>query len=346
MEQTFFECKYDVTLKTIKARNKLSQRRNAKHKACLIFFIKIWFGITGTIGIVLALLFNRPDFLSWALVSFIGFIIFSMRPRLAFRRQYRVFKQISGQNEWTQTFRFGKTIVLDDGHFTSSYPYERIRFVEENGQYFHLFLDAPYVLTVDKSTFLQGNPEDFRTFIEERASGKEPLWTKREINRRSRKKAMPLLIIVILFILIPIANIWMFLEGNNNTPSDATNFYWDSQISIVEEVSVPGGLVVLGANDDGTIHSILLRKTLNHYTYVKGHSYSLTAIDEYNRASDMLFESKSGELALSNNAGGLVYGIAGTDWWRDFVPAESKKKYTAVSFLCGENSYILYYRQM
>ena len=345
MEQTFFECTHTITKKLVKDRNKLKYKRNAKHRLWLMFFIKICFGIGGLVGVVFSILLHRPIFLSRALPFFVGFILYLLLPWISFRRQRKFFAQVSGSMEWKQTLRFGETITIEYGNSITNYAYDRVRFTEENERYFYLFLDMPGALMVDKTTFTQGCPEDFRAFIEERAAEKEPLWTKRELNRRSRKKALPLFIILILIVIFFFGNVFMELTASN-TPMDVANIQWHGTAGIAEEVPVPGGLVVFGVSADEKIHSMILRKSLNTYTYVKGHAYSLASIDEYNQAAGTLFESKGGDLALFDKTDGLVYGIANADWWQDSVSDESKRQYTAVPFMCGEASYVLYYRHM
>lgn len=329
MENIQFENQYEFTKSLLKNWYKMSQKRDGKYR--------IWLaGCLAVSCILIAFIIKELIFYIFALIYVLWFIYGLVRPFIMPGRQLKHFSQITGESKWFQIIQFGENIEVQSGNSIVKYSYGRIRFIEENDTCFCLWINTNIMLTIYKDSFSVGNANEFCTFIEEKCSEQEPLWTKRELNKRILKKSLPPSIVLII---MPLITLFLHFMPLSNTISQVTNTYWENRIETIASVELSNGAVAFGTDGADEIHAMLLLKSGNNYNYVSAHSYSITSIDNYNRASDTLFQSE--EFSYSAT---IVYGVADMDWWNDNITEFEKKEYMTSSFQCGETSFVLYYR--
>ena len=191
MNNIQFENQFEITKKLVKSWNRLSQRRSAKHRLWLNFFAKIGIAVLA----VLMFFFVRfsgseLSIVVFALLVFL-FIFYLIWPAVTFNLQSKQFSGVTGEAKWIQTICFGEDIKIKNGNTTTTYFYDKIRFVDENDECFYLFISTGSRLSIFyiyKNSFSVGSAEEFSAFIKEKATEQEPLWTKRELNKHVLKK--------------------------------------------------------------------------------------------------------------------------------------------------------------
>ena len=215
MNNIQFENQYEITKKLVKSWNKLSQKRSAKHRIWMNFLAKIGIVVLATLTL-LSICFSGSQ-LSVLLFSLLMllFIFYLVGPAITFKVQSKRFSQVTGEAKWIQTICFGENIEIKNGNTTTTYSYYKIRFIDENDECFYLFISIGLRLSIFhiyKNSFSVGNADEFSAFIKEQCTKQEPFWTKRELNKRVRKKLRPLIALWIAFAVI--VSLFVILEVN------------------------------------------------------------------------------------------------------------------------------------
>jgi len=345
MDNIQFENQYEITKELLKSWRKLSQKRSAKHKLWITFLGKVWAGVLVVLCVFAALFFNASRFFGFSLFFFTLLMYASFMPSIVSRQRVKRFLQFSGETTWLHTVCFGEEIVVKSGNSVTTYSYDKIRFIDENEECFYLWVGTNFSIVIYKSKFSVGRVDEFRTFIDEKSSEQEPLWKKRELNKKVLKKLLPRVIALIVAVFATLLYIWFFFLVPN-TVSQVVKNQWGNNIHMITVEELPNGAVAFGTDGADSIHAMLLRKSANHYYYIKAHSYSITSIDSYNKGRELLFESKEEALSFSYTKEAIVYGVANFEWWNKNVPESEKRNYTVVSFQCGEVEFVLYYREL
>jgi len=344
MDAIQFVNQYEITKPLLKSWQHLSQKRSGKHGLWFAFFSKIFAWFFTFSCLIVALVFGAPVFFCFSFLFAVLLVLLIAHPSILAHRKFKQFSLLSGKTTWIQTICFGESLEIKSGNSSSAYSYDQIRFIDENEECFYLWLGAKFFLIVYKNAFSAGNADEFAAFIGEKCSEKEPLWEKRELNKRMSKKVWPRVILWVLLATMMVFLLWPTVFSPN-TIERAAKSYWRDEVRLITTVDLPNGAVAFGTDGADGIHAMLLRRSGNRYYHVKAHSYSITDLDEYNREYNRLVESDKNVLAFSYKAT-IVYGVADAKWWADSVNDADKQKYTAETFRCGDTDFVLYYRQL
>ena len=212
MDNIQFENRYEITKELVKSWNKLSQKRSAKHRLWMNFLVKTEIAVLAVLAFLSIGFFGSKSSVPVFSILVSLFIILSVLPAIAFRLQFRQFSQMTGETKWIQTARFGEDVEIKNGNTVTTYSYDKIRFIDENDECFCLFFDmGSRILPVYKNSFAVGSADEFFAFIKGKCTEKEPLWTKRELNKQVLKKIR--LQIAIFIALAVVGFLYIILTG-------------------------------------------------------------------------------------------------------------------------------------
>ena len=202
MDGTKFENRFVVTKSHIRREYKLTQKRSGKLNIWLLYSMISLFAFD-----LLANLIVRPQNIYSHIVDLLVicfFLVYSFYILPA--RKLKAFARLSGEKKpyppLLRVIRFGESISLQTGNSVLSYSYDKVRFIEDSDECIYFWLNLTMVVTVFKDSFSIGNPDEFVAFLTEKSSEQEPLWSKRELNKRVFKQMIPLVIIEIFIFML------------------------------------------------------------------------------------------------------------------------------------------------
>ena len=349
MENIQFVNQYEVTRALVHSWNGLSAIRDGKLGIWLRFALATGCGILAVVSWLSAFLVGGLEHL-YIGATFSGlFFLLLMLPLIVFRKGRNLVMHMADDAEakWVQTIVFGDKIEVRSGHVTSTYSYHKIRHIDETRECYYLWVGVHFILVVLKNAFTTGDAEAFSPFIREECSKKEPLWTRREMNKRLWKKHWPKGLVLVLNLVVIGGWAPPLLDAlRGNTISQVANENWREEVQMVATVELPHAAVAFGSDGEDRVHAMLLQKKVNRFVFVDGHSYSIATIDHYNKATGKLFESKQADLSSADGQGTVVYGVANVRWVKDNVSEAEMEKYTVVPFQRTGVEYFLYYREV
>jgi len=349
MENILFENRYEITIPFLRSLNKLSQKWSGKLRLWIIFFTKIWLAAFSISSAVVCVVLNIPSMFWFAVVLAVYLALEFIIPEVRLRKRFKRFASQSGCPVLEQTTRFGEKIEVESGNSLSTYSYEQIRYIEENGDRFYLWLGVDLIFILCKNAFTIGNINDFGAYINSKCSEKTPLWTKRTLNRELFKKHLTAILILLAMIIGSVLYLrWTasYRTSDLKSTEQAVQNIWGASAQCIAEVDVQNGAVIFYVNEQKQrINAMLLERSGKGYNYVTSHYYSIKDITEYNEKSGRLFETAEETLSFDNGKATVVYGIADKGWCDKNANADIySQKYNICVFVCSDKIYYLYYR--
>jgi len=129
-----------------------------------------------------------------------------LRPAIQMKKSARILET----PKLIRTISFGENIQIETGNVGISYSYDKVRFIEDYDESysFWIWAGSKMQIVIYKESFTVGNSEEFLTFFKERCSQENPLWSKKEMNKRMLKYLLPIsTVILALAVIYPI---WVF----------------------------------------------------------------------------------------------------------------------------------------
>lgn len=166
MEPAFVN-QYTITLGLLKEWSKLPVGRSA------IQGRRKWRTLrTFGVGISLAIIVFGAIMLEFyaALLGVAFLAVFVLQlfvvPARALKKQYELKIKSLNNQPWIRKTVFVDKIIVEDGNSTTNFEYSEIIKVTENEQYFNLFLNEDMVLRIRRDSFILGESNAFRNFID------------------------------------------------------------------------------------------------------------------------------------------------------------------------------------
>lgn len=350
----YFENAFEVTKPIFKRMTKISPQKVGAFGLWFERYVKV-------ICVLLAIMclghawvqffqFDRPSFYSVFPLSIaillVLFLIFFIRTDVS-DKVFEEHKELTGESSWFYTAKFGDKINTQ-GRQIYSTPYDNIRCIEEDDEFIHLW-SSKLTIIVRKDSFTVGTLEDFRDFIIQKCSEKEPLLSPKKYERRYLKQRIRTMTAIVvstlgIFIYFTIPLITYFTSTTSALLTKEIERYWEDDVEIITTVEVDGGAAVFGTDGNDTIHTMLFSETRYGYNYVKGFYQSITTFVEYNQNNIIPFESSEDWFSFSR-APTIVFGITTADWWDENpLVATFEAQYLTERFTNGNTEFILYYR--
>ena len=344
MEHIQFENKYEITKALMRSWSRPSQNQGAEYWFRFLFLMTVLSGVAAGLSLFVVLFFGEQSILPPAFLSLFLFAALLARPYISSGRQFKRLLQPSGETHLDRTIQFGDKLTVTTGNSTFTYSYNQIRFIDEADECFRLWIgSALATIVVYKNSFSVGEADTFSEFIKEKCVESGPLWSKRELNKQVLKKIMPRMILIACIVIYLLIYVWMS-AFHPNTIAQVVSRHWNNEIQVICSEELPNGAVAFGTDGVDRIYGMLFGRRGNHYNYGNAHSYSITGIDDNNRAGGRIFESQEDLLTYADGEGMVVYGVANTEWWNNAVAESEKQKYTTFRFQCAGVDYVLYYR--
>jgi len=344
MEHIPFENKYEITKALMRRWSQRSRQKVARHWPLFLLMMTVLYGVIAVLSLFAVLIYGDQNMLYPAILSLLLLSFSLARPYISSGREFKRLLQLSGETRLDRTIHFGDKLTVTTGNSTLTFSYGQIRFVDETDESFRLWIDGALAfIMVYKNSFTVGDTGAFSTFIKEKCAESEMLWSKRELYRKVLKRILPRMIIGAFMIIFLLIYVWIS-AFHPNTIAQVVNRRWNYEIQVICSAELPNGAVAFGYDGADRIYGILFGKRGNHYSYIDAHSYSITSINDTNRAGGWLFESQEGLLPYSGGEGKVVYGVADAGWWNNAVTESEKEKYTTSPFQCADADYVLYYR--
>lgn len=345
MDNCLFENQYEVTKQRYKSWFRISQKRCAKHRIWLAFYMKAVSGFAAALCLIGLIFFYTQIFTILFGAYALLFTLSLFRLTITYNRQYKYFKKASGETVWLQTLRFGDEIEITSGNAVIKYSYDRVLYVDENDEAFFIWLDMNAVYIVYKALFTKGDAGGFLAFFNEKLGKYKAPATKKELEKRIFKSIIPRAALLF-FMFASVLFYFGTMALHPNTMPEAANEKWERGVYVIAEEELPGGGVVFGYSGSDSIYAALVKKTVNRYVNKSNHSYSIQSVVEYNKTGYALFESQENLLSLGPEGGAVVYGVADETWWDGYVGDNEKQLYTVVPFNYRSAKYVLYYRRL
>ena|GEM_PF-1994727 len=347
METVRFENRYEITRKFTRDEIKLSQKRSGKINLWFVLIVKIWSFLMVALFWIGGFVFDSPNLIRTAVIFSIAVVY--LWGQVLFRgvTKFRQFSRILEAPKPIRTVSFGECIEIQTGNSTIKYPYEKVRFIEENDEcfYFLIWANSKMFMPVYKNSFTVGSADEFLEFLKEKCAEKEPLWSKRQMNKRMAKDL--LLPFVAFFVLLGVMPVWLFARSlppsiNPETAfQDISAHYLYEEVELITSAKIQGGAVAFGKNETDNIYTLQLKKILNRYVFENYYQLPLSGVSNRNmRNHNSIYEIE----LLFDSGAAVLSGVAYAGWWDEGVPAAVKAEYEVILFDDGGVSYVLYFR--
>lgn len=343
MEKYLFESQYLVTKERMIKTGKILAKKTKSLPIWLRVLSEIIIGILAIIYVYLAIIDKDIIITIYAILLSLSFI-YNVKNMIFGSRQYR--KLLADAKETDTIKKFGEDhIEVEYADSTRKFFYDNIHYFEEDKDNFYLWEGTETMIIVDKNTFTVGKEEDFYIFIRDKIGGaSKEIWTKKEFDKKMIKNSLPTNIRYAAFtcmlpLIVAISLIKLLFFGE-------VNWTVGGGYEVITSLDIDGGAIVFYTDEINWVAVSLFEETRpKDFSKINGHSYSIGEVNEYNKKSDLLFESPEG-LLIFNGYPTIVYGIAELDWWEESVNKPIQQQYTVIEFECIDEDYVLYYRNV
>ena len=227
MENVQFVNQYEIHSDLLRSWQSFARKRAGKHRQWLLLFSALLLTIVALWFFSFDTKFPEPDSKSYGLLLlFLAAILLTSNFTGSFARVNQ-YNRISGEDKWLQTLCFGEEIEVKNSISRTYYSYDLIRFIDETADCFFLWIGLETVLNdrseyynlaagmdsflvVYKDAFTVGDTNEFYSFVSEKCGKKEPLLTKREVNKIGLKKCGFSMIGVVAFVAF---YIWLYYRA-------------------------------------------------------------------------------------------------------------------------------------
>lgn len=131
-------------------------------------YILLAVGATLSLFLIILGIVNADSYSLYIGIVLLAFYLFLavFNPTIAMKRQFRHSIRLLNGRPLIRTTTFGDKISIEVGNSKTEYEYREIIRVSEDTEYFYLFVNADTVIRVRRDSFILGESNAFRNFID------------------------------------------------------------------------------------------------------------------------------------------------------------------------------------